>query len=151
MSKKAKALAKQHYERKVFYHKPDKCWIAIAPELPGCSAGGDTAEEALAELGIAMEGWLSTAKKYGHRIPAPIADKDLSGRILLRLPKSLHKELLEEAMEEGVSLNQYALLVIAGRKRTTAPSGAKKFAYAAVQNFPAIVAEGPREARKKER
>lgn len=137
----------EHYERKVFYHKPDKCWIAIAPELPGCSAGGDTPEEALAELDIAMEGWLQAAKKYSHRIPEPIADKELNGRILLRLPKSLHKALLEEALEEGVSLNQYTLLVVAGRKQKTAGPGANR--YAGVQMFPAIVAERPHEVRKR--
>ena len=32
-----------------------------------------------------------------------------SGKVLLRLPKSLHKRLAEEARAEGVSLNQYAL------------------------------------------
>jgi len=31
------------------------------------------------------------------------------GKILLRVPKSLHKRLVEEAITEGVSLNQYAL------------------------------------------
>ncbi len=31
------------------------------------------------------------------------------GRILLRVPRSLHKRLVEEARIEGVSLNQYAL------------------------------------------
>lgn len=32
-----------------------------------------------------------------------------SGRILLRIPRSLHKRLAEAAKVEGVSLNQYAL------------------------------------------
>jgi Uncharacterized protein encoded in hypervariable junctions of pilus gene clusters len=31
------------------------------------------------------------------------------GKILLRVPKSLHKRLATEARMEGVSLNQYAL------------------------------------------
>ena len=31
------------------------------------------------------------------------------GKILLRIPKSLHKRLVAEARVEGVSLNQYAL------------------------------------------
>ena len=31
------------------------------------------------------------------------------GKILLRIPKSLHKRLTEEARVEGISLNQYAL------------------------------------------
>ena len=32
--------------------------------------------------------------------------KEYSGKLLLRLPKSLHKALAEEAEKEGVSLNQ---------------------------------------------
>lgn len=35
------------------------------------------------------------------------------GRILLRVPKSLHKQLVEKAGEEGVSLNQFLLYLIA--------------------------------------
>jgi len=36
-------------------------------------------------------------------------DIEYSGKISLRVPKSLHKELVERAKCEGVSLNQYAL------------------------------------------
>ncbi len=32
-----------------------------------------------------------------------------NGRLTLRLPRSLHKDLMEAAKREGVSLNQYAL------------------------------------------
>lgn len=32
-----------------------------------------------------------------------------NGKISLRIPKSLHRELVQEAEAEGVSLNQYAL------------------------------------------
>lgn len=34
---------------------------------------------------------------------------DYSGKISLRIPRSLHKELADAARVEGVSLNQYAL------------------------------------------
>lgn len=36
-----------------------------------------------------------------------------SGRIVLRLPRSLHKELKQKAGIEGVSLNQYMLYKLA--------------------------------------
>ena len=36
-----------------------------------------------------------------------------SGRIVLRIPRSLHKQLKEAAAAEGVSLNQYALYKLA--------------------------------------
>ena len=39
--------------------------------------------------------------------------KDYSGKLVLRIPRSLHKELKEAAMEEGVSLNQYMLYKLA--------------------------------------
>ena len=36
-----------------------------------------------------------------------------SGRIALRIPKSLHTKLAEQAHKEGVSLNQYCLYKLA--------------------------------------
>ncbi len=36
-----------------------------------------------------------------------------NGRVLLRIPRSLHKTLKEEAEVEGVSLNQYMLYKLA--------------------------------------
>lgn len=37
------------------------------------------------------------------------ADIEYNGKISLRLPKSLHKDLVVNAKKEGVSLNQYLL------------------------------------------
>lgn len=39
--------------------------------------------------------------------------EDYSGKLVLRIPRSLHKQLKEAAMEEGVSLNQYMLYKLA--------------------------------------
>ena len=41
------------------------------------------------------------------------AQREYSGRLLLRIPKELHKQLVESAKENGVSLNQYALYKLA--------------------------------------
>ena len=35
--------------------------------------------------------------------------EDYSGRLVLRIPRSLHRDLKEKAAAEGVSLNQYML------------------------------------------
>lgn len=40
-------------------------------------------------------------------------DMQYNGRILIRLPKSLHKGLIEEAKKEGISLNQFILYKLA--------------------------------------
>lgn len=36
-----------------------------------------------------------------------------NGKLSLRIPKSLHRELVEDAAQEGVSLNQYVMYRIA--------------------------------------
>jgi predicted HicB family RNase H-like nuclease len=41
-----------------------------------------------------------------------LTGQKLGGRFLLRIPKALQYNLKEEAMEEGVSVNQYALFLI---------------------------------------
>lgn len=41
------------------------------------------------------------------------ASREYSGRLLIRIPKELHKTLAEAAKANGVSLNQYALYKLA--------------------------------------
>jgi predicted RNase H-like HicB family nuclease len=59
------------YAIEIFYSEEDESFIAIVPELPGCSAFGRTEEDALKEVKTAMQLWLETAKEIGHEIPAP--------------------------------------------------------------------------------
>lgn len=152
-----------HYEMKLFYSREDRGWVAVAPELPGCSAHGGTPEKALDELKVAMRGWLAVAREDRAAVPEPIADRGLQGRVLLRLPKTLHRELLEEAASEGVSLNQYLLYCLSarGRRRGVAPAAARFIdargvpmpKYKAPVSFPVIVADrsGPRRPRSRGR
>jgi len=72
------------YAIEIFYSEEDEGYLAVVPELPGCSAFGKTEEKALEEIKIAIELWLETAKKEGREIPQP------SGKELL-------KELYEKA------------------------------------------------------
>lgn len=83
-------------------------FVKIA-ELQGCMSQDETVEEALAMIEDAKRGWLEVALQEGIDIPEPgqEADEEYSGRILLRTPKSLHKELIRRARKEGVSLNQF--------------------------------------------
>jgi predicted RNase H-like HicB family nuclease len=58
----------------VFWSAEDGSWIADVPDLKSCSAFGATPEEAVAELRVAMEAWLSAARDAGHTIPKPRFD-----------------------------------------------------------------------------
>ena len=64
------------YAIEIFYSEDDEGYIAVVPELGGCSAFGETEEAALKEGMIAMALWLETAEKEGREIPRP-AGKEL--------------------------------------------------------------------------
>lgn len=57
------------YAIEIFYSDEDQGHIAVVPELPGCSAFGETEEEALKEAKVAVALWLDTAKKEKRQIP----------------------------------------------------------------------------------
>lgn len=100
----------KRYSAEVFFSDEDGGYIALARDLPGCSAFGKTQERAIAELRHAIEAWQLAAKEAGNPIPEPSKqtfDALPSGKILLRLPRSLHATLIETAKREAVSLNQY--------------------------------------------
>ncbi len=59
------------YAIEIFYSDEDEGYIALAPELPGCSAFGETAEEALAEIKVAISLWLEVAQQEQREIPKP--------------------------------------------------------------------------------
>ncbi|HIJ59786.1 MAG TPA: type II toxin-antitoxin system HicB family antitoxin [Nitrospirae bacterium] len=94
------------YTFNVFYSEEDDGYIATVSKLHGCSAYGKTEEEAIKEAKVAMELWLECANKEGRRIPKPQTQKEYSGRILARIHKSLHRQLIEKARAEHVSVNQ---------------------------------------------
>ena len=53
----------------VFWSDEDGVWIADAPGLKSCSAHGDTPEEAMRELPVAIELWLEVAREHAMPIP----------------------------------------------------------------------------------
>jgi predicted HicB family RNase H-like nuclease len=93
---------------------PGAPWVAEVEELPNASAEAATPEEAVRRawsaaersLGIAQDGrdGESQAKKAPQH----------SGKLLVRMPATLHDELAHAAEREGVSLNQLITGLLAG-------------------------------------
>jgi len=103
------------YPANIFYSEEDEGYIATAPDLPGTSAFGETQEEALIELRHAISAWLEAARLAGNPVPEPgsaPSPSQASGKILLRLPRTLHGRLVESAKAEGTSLNQYLVFLL---------------------------------------
>ncbi len=59
------------YHINIFYSEEDQGYIADIPDLEPCSAFGETPAQALAELELAKEAWLETARVEGKPIPEP--------------------------------------------------------------------------------
>lgn len=99
--------------RKVISGDADEGFLIQVPDLPGCMTAGETMEEAVSMLPEAMALWLTVALEDGDPIPEPTPVPEYSGRLLVRMPKSLHRQLIERAELEGVSANQLAVALLA--------------------------------------
>ena len=58
-----------HYAIAVFWSDEDRCWIADVPDLEFCTAHGDTPEEAVREVRVAIDAWLAAALEMGRPVP----------------------------------------------------------------------------------
>ncbi len=59
------------YERIIYWSENDNKFVVEVPELAGCMADGETAEQALKNAEIIIAEWLETAKEVGREIPQP--------------------------------------------------------------------------------
>jgi predicted HicB family RNase H-like nuclease len=86
----------------------EECFEARIAELPDVAEYADSFAEA---YNLAIDTIETTAElltEQGKPMPPPIIPADdYSGRVTLRLSKSLHRALAKTADDEGVSLNQH--------------------------------------------
>jgi antitoxin HicB len=88
-------------------------FVAEIKDLPGCMTQAETIEELMENINEARELWIETVYESGKRdIPLPATAQDFSGKFVLRVPKSLHRRLAQQAEQEGISLNQYAVSLL---------------------------------------
>jgi predicted RNase H-like HicB family nuclease len=59
------------YEIIIYWSNEDEAYVAEVPELPGCTAHGDTHELALANANDAIQLWIDTAREFGDPVPEP--------------------------------------------------------------------------------
>jgi antitoxin HicB len=99
--------------RKVISGNADEGFLIEVPDLPGCMTAGETVTEVLTMLDEAMLLWIGALLEDGQPIPEPASGHEYSGRLLVRMPKTLHRRLIERAEDEGVSANQLAVALLA--------------------------------------
>ena len=83
------------------------------PELSGCISDGETVEEAIINGRDVFACYVTALIDMGREVPAPNSNADVSGKFLVRLPKSLHAQLANRSKREGVSLNTLVVSYVA--------------------------------------
>lgn len=96
----------KHYTYRVSWSGEDGEYVAAVVEFPSLSWLHPDQGMALKGLVELVDDVVADMEESGEPIPEPIADRRYSGRFNVRIPESLHRELVLAAAEEGVSLNR---------------------------------------------
>lgn len=101
------------YSYRVDWSEEDDSFVARVTEWPSLMAHGESRAEALNEIVNAVSFAIEDCQDNGDAFPPPFRTREFSGRFNVRLPQSLHRELVTRAAEEGVSLNQLVTTALA--------------------------------------
>ncbi len=101
------------YKMEIMQDSTEGGYIVSFPDLPGCITCAETLTDAVKNAEDAKQAWLEAALADGLTISEPNASLEYSGQFKLRMPKSLHRSLAEHSKQEGISMNQYCLYLLA--------------------------------------
>ena len=112
MMKTLNEYMEMSYRMEVVEDKEEGGFVVSYPELPGCLTCGETIEAAVENALDAKRAWLEAAIEDGIDIAEAHSTEEYSGQFKLRIPKSLHKTLVEHSKREGISMNQYCMYLL---------------------------------------
>lgn len=101
-------LANDKYTYRVTWSEEDSEYIGLCVEFPSLSWLAATPEESLAGIRAVVADVVADLQANGESVPEPLAIKEYSGRFMVRIPPTLHRQLALEAAEAGISLNRLA-------------------------------------------
>lgn len=86
------------------------------PDLPGCMAQVEDARDIAVMAEEIRTLWIETEYERGADIPESASTTGHSGQFVMRVPKPLHRTLVQSAKQEGMGLNAYVLHVLSERQ-----------------------------------
>lgn len=103
------------YQIEIYPEEDGSGYTAAIPDLPGCVTSAPTIDALGDMIAEAKSLWLEVALEDGDYIPepAPLEIEEYSGRFVARLPRSLHRQLVQRATRENTSLNQLVVALLA--------------------------------------
>jgi predicted HicB family RNase H-like nuclease len=95
-----------HYTYRVTWSAEDSEHVGLCAEFPSLSWLAPSPEKALSGIRRVVAEVVDDLKASGEPVPDALAEKTYSGRLLVRIPASVHRTLATEAAEQGISLNR---------------------------------------------
>lgn len=99
-------LPNDHYTYRVTWFAEDNEYVGLCAEYPGLSWLSSTPEDAFHGIRQVVANVVEDMRKSEEKIPEPFATRKFSGRFMIRIPPELHRRLVIEAAEAGISLNR---------------------------------------------
>lgn len=102
-----------HYTYRVAWSAEDEEHVATVLEFPSLSWLESDSLAALQGIQQLVADTIADLEASGEEVPAPISERNYSGRFNLRVPPALHGKLVMEAAEEHMSLNSFVVRKLA--------------------------------------
>lgn len=101
-------LQNDRYTYRVTWSEEDGEYIGLCVEFASLSWLAPDPEAALHGIRQVVADVVADLQKNGEPVPEPLAAKKYSGNFMVRVPPELHRRLVLEAAEAGISLNRLA-------------------------------------------
>jgi predicted HicB family RNase H-like nuclease len=100
------------YLKIVEWSEEDSCYIGTCPGLINGGIHGENEAKVYEELCQVVSEAVELYQTDGRPLPAATANKQYSGRFVLRVGSDLHKEVSIRAAQVGESLNSYCRKIL---------------------------------------
>lgn len=100
------------YLKIVEWSDEDACYVGTCPGVIYGGIHGDDEIKVYRELCQAVSEALELYAADGKPLPPATANKEYSGRFVLRVDKELHREVAIRALRAGESLNSYCQKIL---------------------------------------
>ena len=98
----------EHYTYRVRWSPEDDLYVGTVAELPSLSWLAPDQAEAFRGIQSLASETVDDLSADGDPVPPALADREYSGKFVVRVPPEVHRRLVTEAAEQNVSLNRLA-------------------------------------------
>ena len=103
-----------HYTYRVIWSIEDNEHVGLCAEFPSLSWLAPTPDEAFSGIRQLVAETVADMIAANEPVPQSISDRVYSGKFMVRVPPVTHRALAVRAAEEGVSLNRFVSVLLAG-------------------------------------